>query len=307
MKAEEVADKLGEPYRHGFGYVRIPCYNSTFHKNDDKDPSLVIYDGDRGYYCFACGVNGSHEWLFKQFGIAADLPRRKRIEYKKEYKQYDFQDIYTKLKPLTEAARKVMADKGLDPDMLEEMGWRWHSGVVKNWGDGIFIPYKVKGRVVGARLRMLNGNIRFMSLPGGESFAFMTDDMKDDCFVCEGETDTLTLHQLGYKAAGIPGATNTQSIKKLIYEAQKSGTRLTVVPDNDEAGRNFYERVKRVGDEYNVEVKMLQVPVAKDVNEWYNLVGKERFTNYLKENKYEQNGSVPEDTSRRGQTDFRLV
>lgn len=307
MKAEEVANQIGEQYRHGFGYVRIPCYNASFHKNEDRDPSLVIYDGDRGYYCFACGVNGSHEWLLKQYGIQSELPRRKRVEYKKEYKQYDFQDIYTKLKPLTSEARKVLQAKGLDPDALEEMGWRWHSGVVKNWGDGIFIPYKVKGRVVGARLRLLSGPIRFMSLPGGESFAFMTDGMRDESFVCEGETDTLTLNQLGYKAVGIPGATNTQSIRKLIFEAQKHGTRLTVVPDNDKAGRDFYERVKRLGDEYNVDVRMLQVPVSKDVNEWYNLVGKEKVIQYLKENRYEQNGSVPKDSTRGGQTNFRLV
>ena len=306
MTGKEVAEELGEPYRHGYGYVRIRCYNSSFHKHDDRDPSLVIYDGNRGFYCYGCGANGSHEWLFKQFG------QDRKISYGSErsekiYTKYNFDNV--KVGHLRGEYLEQLQAKGFSKEKLARYNWGIYLNNIPNvYGNGVLIPYYWQGEIVGARLRLLDGPIRFKSLPGAESFPYLFDNIKNDfVFVCEGESDTITLDMLGFKSIGIPGATNTTSIRKLVNAASLYGTTLCVVPDNDNAGRDFYERVKRLGDEYNVDVRMLQVPVGKDVNEWFNLVGEERVNQYLKEHKYEQNGSVPKDSTRGGQTDFRLV
>lgn len=281
MKAEEVANQIGEQYRHGHGYVRIPCYNASFHKNEDKDPSLVIYDGDRGYYCFACGQSGSHEWLLRQYGITAKTKRSNTVVAEKEYKYYDFKAIYPKLEKLPEKARKAMEAKGFDPDQLERRGWRWHTNQIAGWGTGIFIPYKKKGNIVSARLRLLNGPIRFKSLPGGESFPYMMDNAEGRFYVCEGESDTMTISMVGYKAIGIPGATNTQAIRKMVNAAAKTGATPCVIPDNDKAGQDFASRVRKFCQEAGIGMSIQKVPHGKDVNEWYNLVGEEKFLEEL--------------------------
>jgi hypothetical protein len=42
--------------RYGGGPVRGGYVNCVFH--NDRSPSMRLYEGDRGYYCFACGAGG---------------------------------------------------------------------------------------------------------------------------------------------------------------------------------------------------------------------------------------------------------
>lgn len=286
MTGEEVADAIGEDYRQGYGIVRIGCYNMQFHNNDDNDPSLVIYDGDRGYYCFACGVSGSHEWLMKQYGIESSVPRGPRMVKPKSYKEYDFNDIQRRLKPLKDEYISIMKAKGISESVLRRLGWYSHSDEVPGWGQGMYIPYRYEGKTVAARLRMTTGMIRFKSLPGGESFPYMADNAKKKyCYVNEGETDAITMAMNGYPAVGIPGATNSQAIKKLVAIAKEHGTTLCVVPDNDKAGNDFADRIMNACFKEGVKLDRLKVPYGKDVNEWYNLVGAEKFKEQVKHNK----------------------
>ncbi len=285
MTGEEVANAIGEDYRQGYGLVRVGCYNTQFHNNDDNDPSLVIYDGDRGYYCFACGVSGSHEWLMKQYGIESSVPRGPRMVKPKSYKEYDFNDIQRRLKPLKDEYISIMKAKGISESVLRRLGWYSHNDEVPGWGQGMYIPYRFEGKTVAARLRMTSGMIRFKSLPGGESFPYMADNAKKKyCYVNEGETDAITMAMNGYPAVGIPGATNSQAIKKLVAIAKDSGTTLCVVPDNDKAGNDFADRIMNACFKEGVKLDRLKVPYGKDVNEWYNLVGAEKFKEQVKPN-----------------------
>lgn len=285
MTGEEVANAIGEDYRQGYGLVRVGCYNTQFHNNDDNDPSLVIYDGDRGYYCFACGVSGSHEWLMKQYGIESSVPRGPRMVKPKSYKEYDFNDIQRRLKPLKDEYVSIMKAKGISEAVLRRLGWYSHNDEVPGWGKGMYIPYRFEGKTVAARLRMTTGMIRFKSLPGGESFPYMADNAKKKyCFVNEGETDAITMAMNGFPAVGIPGATNSTSIKKLVAIAKEHNTTLCVVPDNDKAGNDFADRIMNACFKEGVKLDRLKVPYGKDVNEWYNLVGAEKFKEQVKPN-----------------------
>ena len=280
MTGEEVADTVGEEYKQGYGYVRIRCYNTSFHNNDDRDPSLVIYDGDRGYYCFACGVSGSHEWLMREFGMESRKPSEKRVIPPKEYKKYNFNGMV--FDECTPREIEVMAKKGITSETLERLGWVHHTTQVPGWSEGIAIPYTFNGAIVGARLRLLDGAIRFKSLPGGESFPYLADYLKTPyVYVCEGETDTVTMVMNGYWAIGIPGATNMQAIKKAIALAKEHGTHLCVVPDRDKAGEDFANRIKDACFKEGIKLDRLDVPQGKDVNEWYNLVGQDEFRKHM--------------------------
>ena len=289
MTGEEVAQQLNEEYFKSYNYVKIRCYNTQFHNNGDSDPSLVIYDEDRGYYCFACGVSGSHEWLMKQFGIEGRRKYVKRAPKPKQYKQYDFKAIESKLDPLSkEYVNTMQNSKGIHAKVLNKLGWATHNNQVSGWGIGMYIPYRFEGRTVAARIRLPNGPIRFKSLPGGESFPYMLDNAKKPlCYVCEGETDAITMSMNGFPAVGIPGATNSQAIRKLVAVAKEYNTTLCIVPDDDKAGRDFFERVMNMAAKEDLRIDRLGVRRGKDANEWYQLSGAEQFKKEVKEGREE--------------------
>lgn len=296
MSAEDVVNRIGQDFKRHGGYVVTQCYNTAAHSQGDRKPSLTIYDGDKGYYCYACGESGTHSWLLKQFGIedrkyGSDFSKTQRFlpqraqkpanpTPKKSYTIYPLDEIYPRLASLPPDATEILERKGFPWKTWENIaGWRWHNGEIQGWANGIFIPYFVDGKIVAARLRNIGDGPRFMGLPGGESFAFNIDALeKPKAYVCEGETDTLTLHFLGFPAVGVPGSTNQEAIRKIINRASQTGCKLVVIPDQDEAGAKFLERIRIEAFEHRVAIDDFVLPGFKDVNEWFCAVGEEAFT-----------------------------
>lgn len=296
LTGEDVAHQIGQEFKRHGGYVVTQCYNTGAHSQGDRKPSLTIYDGNKGYYCYACGESGSHSWLLKQFGIedknyVSNRQTSQRVFQrreapaktpapKKNYTTYPLADIYPKLATLPPDAATILEAKGFPWQTWENVaGFRWHSGEIAGWANGVFIPYYVDGELVGGRLRNIADGPRFMGLPGGESFAYNIDALqKPKAYVCEGETDTLTLHFLGFPAVGAPGSTNQEAIRKIVSTAARTGCKLVVVPDADEAGEKFLERIRIECFRERVAVDVMRLPGYKDVNEWFCAVGEEAFT-----------------------------
>lgn len=299
MDAVEVCELIGQPYKRHGGYCITNCYNTASHSQGDRHPSLTVYDDSRGYYCYSCGESGSHSWLFKQFGIEVKgvtdqykkgsyTPPAENVreEKPKKYKQYDLPDIYKTLGDIPNRYAQKLKDKGWGlGDFQNLAGWRNHTNEIKGWGYGVFIPYfDMDGKMVTARLRLFKDHgPRFMGLPDGESYPYMMHNLKKErVFVCEGETDTLTLMFLGIPAVGIPGSTNAEAIKKLMKEASKQNTQLIAVPDSDEAGSKFLDRLRVAAFEHFVRIETLTLPVPyKDVNDFYVGSIKEKFEEYF--------------------------
>lgn len=283
MSGEDVANRIGVEFKRHGAYIAIPCYNAAVHKNGDKTPSLTIYDGDRGYYCYTCGESGTHSWLLKQYGIEdrqygmvskqsqASAPAKKAAPVKKEYKTYDLDTIHAGLPGLPPDAAEVLETKGFGWKTWEDIaGYRWHTSQIPGWPAGVFIPYFKDGKIVTARLRTLQGAARFMSLPGGESFGYLMDNLtKEYAYVCEGESDALTLHFRGHPVVGVPGSTNQEAISKIVAMAAEHRTKLIIIPDNDEAGQKFAQRIRTEAFEHYVAVDEFTVPGFKDVNDWF--------------------------------------
>jgi hypothetical protein len=277
MTREEAIRDLGLQIKQVGALPKTYCYNTGGHKNGDNHPSLTLYDN--GYNCFACGEHGTYEWLVKQFKGGNALPMRKApMEQPKIYKKYDLMAVWASLPDLPEETREMLAAKGFAKEQLEDnVGWRWHMSEIDGWGPGIFMPYRAGDEIVGARLRRLQGDPRFLSLPGGESWPYCYNQLtKPYVFVTEGETDCLTLNFAGVPAVGIPGSTNTESIKKTVAAAGKHGTKLYVIGDNDEAGGKFRERVLAAAFRSDVPVQAFMLPTHyKDVNDWFVGAGAE--------------------------------
>lgn len=292
MTGVDVAERIGQQYKQHGGYVVTTCYNTSGHSQGDRKPSLTIYDGEKGYYCYACGESGTHSWLLRQFGIddGSFKPRYKKYSNptpkaapkpapKKDYKTYPLDEIYAKLDDLPPQATEILDRKGFDWKHWENVaGWKWHTNEIPGWPAGIFIPYFKDGTIVTARLRALEGNVRFFSLPGGESFGYLMDNLhKPRVYVTEGESDCLTMHFVGIPAVGIPGSTNAEAIRKVVEMAKSTGAKLVVVPDNDEAGAKFADRIRAEAFDQRVPCEEFTVPGFKDVNDWFVAVGQEAF------------------------------
>lgn len=295
--AEQVIDKLGVDFKKFGALYRIQCYNSTFHNNGDATPSLTIYDYDRGYFCYSCSESGSHSWLLHKFGVEDEAFKKTSSysgTYKKKqaeppkpaaktYQTYDLDAIYDLLSPLPPEATEVLEAKGFGWKSWEDVaGWRWHTNQVTGWPAGIFIPYYDGETIVSARIRCLEGPARFLGLPGGETFPFQLNNLqREHAFVCEGESDTMTMVFQGFPAVGVPGSTNTNAIEKIVSRAAETGCKLTVVPDQDKAGMDFLDRMRVAAFKHRVPIDVFMLPGYKDVNEWFVSVGQEVFDNTL--------------------------
>lgn len=296
--ADQVIDRLGvQPKRFGSVY-KIQCYNTTFHNNGDTNPSLAVYDYDKGYYCYACGESGSHSWLLHKFGVEDESFKKAKVynpgsyskkqaeppkQSPKNYQSYDLDTIYKVLTPLPPEATAILEAKGFSWQTWENVaGWRWHTNQVPGWPAGIFIPYYQGDAIVSARLRCLEGPARFLGLKDGETFPFQINSLQGEhSFVCEGESDTMTMIFQGFPAVGVPGSTNLNAIEKIVMRAAETGCKLTVIPDQDKAGLDFLDRMRVAAFKYRVAIDVFILPGYKDVNEWFVAVGQEIFDNTL--------------------------
>lgn len=293
MGPDEVCDSIGQPYKKSGGACITACWNTAYHKNGDRKPSMAVYGYERGYYCFTCGDSGSNSWLLKQFGVRDDNYQPKQIDRTARTQEPDAKELlvssdayctklmalYDSLPELPQSAIDVLEGKGLFADMFDElptlakkMQWKWHTDQVRGWGEGIFIPYVFNGRMITARLRRLSDSgPRFLSMPGNTMWPYNLDAVMrhDRVFVTEGETDCLTVNMMGLPAVGIPGATSGRAIARLIEQAQNYNTQLIVLPDNDQAGTDFAKRIQLAGADARVAVDVAKVPRRKDVNDWY--------------------------------------
>lgn len=108
-------------------------------------------------------------------------------------------------------------------------------------------PYvTAESKVVNIRFRSFRGEERKMlwptgTHPGPYNLKAVVSDAKT-VVICEGETDTLTLAELGIAAVGIPGV----HLWKPYYARLFDGARSVIVwGDPDEPGRKFNAEIQK--------------------------------------------------------------
>lgn len=85
-------------------------------------------------------------------------------------------------------------------------------------------------------------------------------------YIAEGVTDCLALLSMGLKAVAVPGAS---MFKEADIELLK-GRHLRMYPDNDEAGKRLYSRLRTLFASVDTEVEMLSLPDdCKDVSDFF--------------------------------------
>ena len=111
---------------------------------------------------------------------------------------------------------------------------------------------------------------KYLSVSGDSGRPFNVADLSGSViFLTEGEIDAITLHQMGYSALGIPGATQWNGLYCRLLRFR----RVFLLADGDKAGRDFAEAV---GSDIR-GLTVLHMPSGEDVNSMYVAKGSKYF------------------------------
>lgn len=222
--------------------------------------SLAIYHKPTGWdwCCFgACGTGGTAIHLLLR-GQVADT-----AEQAEEMLRKDFGLVLPEFVTLAEFAKY----KGLDAEFLKSRGIV--DAVHMGEHPALDIPYiDEKGAVISVKRRLrFKGKQKFTFVSGNNAL-YGLDTLNsyatDTLFIAEGESDTLTLMQVGLPALGVPGANSWQPhwVDKL-----RPFVRKVLVPDPDTAGMKMVGKMSGVLSD-NLYVLQLP-PQYKDVSDYY--------------------------------------
>lgn len=260
MDEESFINLLGVDYKREGGLFKICC---PFHH--DTHPSLVVYPQDRGYCCYPCGRTGSWQELYKEI---------KGCEWREAYEVLQIDgDYHTEKKPTIrfefvdpedpKVIQEIQAryDKCLDLnssearpavdfltkkhllDQAKELGWRWDKGVfIQSRPRGaLVIPYREGGEIVACRLRTLekDGSLsKPKTLRGTHARPFVLTREGQDLYICEGETDALSLYASGCSVVAVPGAGQKKCINTaVLYGELVDAKKIISCGDNDGPGQ----------------------------------------------------------------------
>ena len=153
-----------------------------------------------------------------------------------------------------EAENILEKARGLNLELLANLGWR--SSKNANAGNGwqIEIPYFVNGIEVNCKTRTIVGEKRFMQVKDAQKVLYnhrAVEDWQqgdDALLICEGEMDCVTALQCGYLAVSVPDGAPAQAVgdnsdsKKYTYldGFPKTG-KVIICADGDAAGANLLQ------------------------------------------------------------------
>jgi DNA-binding transcriptional ArsR family regulator len=258
---------------------RLPdgSYMACCPAHDDSEPSLHLSESPDGTLLWHCHAGCSQEAVREALErLAGVQPATARPIAPRRNRQQPAQ-----AQPLTVAA--YARAKGLDAEKLR--AW----GLTDLPEGGIEIPYRnTDGETACMRYRLaLEGENRFRWRQGDAPILYglwrwSEWQDADALYLCEGETDTLTLWHADLPALGIPGA----GVWKAAWWREVEGfARIVVIPDNDAAGAGLVQRLAGTCPESIQErVQVLQLPEGvKDANELWQQVDAdpERFREAL--------------------------
>lgn len=298
MDEESFISLLGVDWKKEGALYKICC---PFHH--DTHPSLVVYPQDRGYCCYPCSRTGSWQELYKEIkgcewkeaydvlGIDGDY----KAESRPNPIRFDFVDPenpafvktinerYEQCLPLDSPEAKPVVEflkKKRLLNQAKELGWRFDTGLfVQSKPRGaLVIPYREEGKIVSCRLRTIeaDGSIsKPKSLKGTHARPFvLTRPDKDMLYICEGETDALSLYASGCSVVAVPGAGQKKCINTAVLYCELTGARTIVsCGDNDGPGQMMNELAQAASHALTTATFITLPPEAlgglNDINDAY--------------------------------------
>jgi hypothetical protein len=236
-------DKLHSVKETSTGWqARCPC------RNDDENPSLVVSEGNDGRVLVHChrGAGCSVKEICASVGMSvSELMPPRQLEKKKDQlnfvKAYDYVDedgnmLFQKVRYVDQDGKKTFKQRKKSPTGE----WIYSLGDVQKVLYNL--PDVIAARESGQRI-----------------------------FLVEGEKDADTLIQKGVIATTMPGGAG----KWLdIHTEALRGSAVTIIADNDDAGKKHAEMVCQELFDAGCDVQVLVSSIAKDITDHIALGGK---------------------------------
>lgn len=222
---------------------------------------------------------------FKQRGYRKDIIEKFRLGYCPE--GYD-------------TFAKDAIQKGYKPDLLERTGLiklRNEKYFDVYHGRVIFPIQAMTGRVLGFGARILKKNDKapkYINSPENELYnksrvlygmhqSRQAISKQDECFLVEGYTDVISLHQGGVEnVVSSSGTSLTEGQLRLIAQLTKN---LTILYDGDSAGVKAALRGLDLALEQSFNVQLVLLPEGHDPDSFIQEKGAAAFHEYVKEHK----------------------
>ncbi len=167
-----------------------------------------------------------------------------------------------------------------------------------NYRDRVIFPvHNNSGKVIGFGARLIKKNDKapkYINTPENELyvkskllygtyFARQAIDKLDECFLVEGYTDVISLHQAGIENVVASGGTSlTQDQLRLIKKFTRN---LTIIYDGDSAGVKAALRGLDMALEESLNVKLVLIPDGEDPDSYVKKVGAPAFRQFVADNK----------------------
>ena len=164
-------------------------------------------------------------------------------------------------------------------------------------GRVIFPIHNISGRAIAFGGRILTNDkklAKYLNSPESEIYhksnvlyglfqAKKTIVEKNNCYLVEGYTDVVSLHQAGIENVVASGGTSlTPDQLRLIKKYTRN---LTIIYDGDNAGIKAALRGLNLALEEGLNVKLVLIPDGEDPDSYVNKTGTENFKKFVHENK----------------------
>ncbi|XZF16029.1 DNA primase [Chitinophagaceae bacterium MMS25-I14] len=222
---------------------------------------------------------------FKQRGFRKDIIEKFRLGYSPESR---------------DAFYRTAVMKGHNPDLMEK------AGLVKNRDGSYYDSYRgrvifpiqsMTGRVLGFGARILKSNEKapkYINTPENELYikskvlygmyqSRQSISKLDECFLVEGYTDVISLHQGGVEnVVASSGTSLTEDQLRLIGQLTKN---LTILYDGDSAGIKAALRGLDMALSQSFNVQLVLLPDGEDPDSFVQKGGSAAFHEYVKGHK----------------------
>lgn len=192
--------------------------------------------------------------------------------------------------------------KDFNAQDLEASGL-FNGGKFKFYYHRLLVPYTQEGRADFIRGRSIDPNAKAKYInPLGKTVPIFNYNVllhltpKQPLFICEGETDTMTLTDQARLAIGIAGATQDQTIKDLVsllVNGFDTNLKIILAFDNDPAGKEATRKTAEAFLKQGILVKVYNLPQQyKDITQYFQDKGK-KPTDWQSELGFETSEPVP--------------
>lgn len=196
-----------------------------------------------------------------------------------------------------DALEKSAIEKGYSENALELAGLRSENDKGKKYdrfrGRVMFPIHDLSGRIIafGARTLKKDGKPKYLNSPETEIYhksdalygIFYAKDalrVKDRCYLVEGYTDVISLHQSGIQ--NVVASSGTALTEGQIKQIKRFTNNVTALFDGDAAGLKAAIRGVDMLLEQGLNVRVVRLPEGEDPDSYCSKLGSEKFAEYLK-------------------------